>query len=475
MAARNPRVYLDVAIGTKAGGRVIFELFADVTPRTAENFRGLCTGEYGLGRTTKKPLCYEGCTFFRSMPGTVVQSGDFQFNNGDGGESIYGGHFNDEDFVRRHTQAGILSMANRGRNTNGSQFFVTLKRYPRFDGRHIAFGQVISGMDVIRAIGQVPVDADDRPRVPVTIVGSGEVGRANKSPADLTVQVGKQIVDMNEDIAPSGVRVTEASKGRALLAGKRGGAPEKESELTGSSHQSKLASASADAEDGEGGAAAVPARNERERRLFELRLRMNQGRTKNNKEVVDEQKRAADPDYGKKKAYESQKKEEKLEADEGDLDEKLLPGNLPKRKAYLLDSAETVEKKNARRKKGNPEAFGWDVFNAESLLRGHEKRLKHIGFDEAGYKEQKEKLKDDPSIFAGFGHKPTEAAKDRLQNAMEQMIEKRGQFSRRRDFIEDEDVTYINERNSIFNKKLQRYFGAYTEEMRQNLERGTAL
>jgi len=471
MALRKPRVYLDVSIGTKAGGRVVFELFTDITPRAAENFRGLCTGEYGIGRTTKKPLCYEGCKFFRSIKGTVVQSGDFQFNNGDGGESIYGGHFNDEDFVRRHTQAGILSMANRGRNTNGSQFFVTLKRHPRFDGRHIAFGQVISGMDVIRAIGQVPVDADDRPRVPVTIVGSGEVGRANKSPADLTVQLGKQIADMNENVVPSGARVPEAAKGRALLAGKRGGAPEKNSEPT----QSGLGSASADAEDGEGGSAVVPARNERERRLFELRLRMNQGRTKNSKEVIEEQKRDADPDYVKKKAYVSQKKEEKAEADEGDLEEKLLPGNLPKRKAYLLDSVEAVEKKDARRKKGNPESFGWDVFNAESLLRGHEKRLKHIGFDEEGYKEQKEKLKDDPSLFAGFGHKPTEAAKDRLQTAMEKMIEKRATFSRRRDFIEDEDVTYINERNRIFNKKMQRSFGAYTEEMRQNLERGTAL
>jgi len=372
-----------------------------------------------------------------------------------------------------------LSMANRGRNTNGSQFFVTLKRYPRLDGRHIAFGQVISGMEVIRAIGQVPVDPDDRPRVPVTIVGSGEVGRANKSPADLTVQVSKQIAVMNEDIAPSGASVTEAAKGRALLAGKRGGAPEKESEPTGSSYQSGLGSASADAEEGGGGSAAVPARNERERRLFELRLRMNQGRTKNSKEVIEEQKRAADPDYAKKKAYESKKKEEKEEkqggGDEGDAEEKPLPGNMPKRKAYLLQTVETVEKKDARKKKGNPEAFGWDVFNADSLLRGHEKRLKHIGFDEKGYKEQQEKLKDDPSLFAGFGHKPSEEAKDRLQGAIEKMIEKRGQFSRRRDFIEDEDVTYINDRNRIFNKKMQRYFGAYTEEMRQNLERGTAL
>lgn len=470
MMAKNPRVYLDITIGSRAGGRVVFELFADVTPRTAENFRGLCTGEYGKGRLTKKPLSYEGCSFFRSVKGTMVQSGDFQFNNGDGGESVYGGTFNDEDFSRRHTQGGILSMANKGRNSNGSQFFITLKRHPLLDGKHIAFGQVIAGMDVIRAIGQVPIDKDEKPRVPISIVGCGEVGRAKKSPANLHFQVEQHIADLNEEIAPTGAKVPEAHKAKAILAGKQGGAAVEDATPVG-----RKAGQEDEAED-EQGAATVPARNERERRLMELRLKMNKCRASNNKEVVEEQKRAADPEYAMKQARAEKKRErEEKEKEQEEGGDSSRGKALPKGKEYLLESVEMVEMKDAKKKKGNPDAFGWDVFNQESLLRAHEKRLKHISFDDKAYKEQQERLEQDSSMFGGFGHQPSEAAKDRLQNAMEKMMDKKKDFSRRRAHCEEEDVTYINERNRHFNRKMQRYFGAYTEEIRQNLERGTAL
>eukprot|EP00418_Pyrodinium_bahamense_P078314 CAMPEP_0179060360 /NCGR_PEP_ID=MMETSP0796-20121207/25827_1 /TAXON_ID=73915 /ORGANISM="Pyrodinium bahamense, Strain pbaha01" /LENGTH=481 /DNA_ID=CAMNT_0020757143 /DNA_START=87 /DNA_END=1532 /DNA_ORIENTATION=+ len=480
--AKNPRVYLDIAIGNRAGGRVLFELFADVTPRTAENFRGLCTGEYGQGRTTKRPLSYIGCSFFRSVKGVLVQSGDFQFNNGDGGESVYGGTFNDEDFSRRHTQGGILSMANRGRNSNGSQFFITLKRHPLLDGKHIVFGQVIGGMDVIRAIGQVPTDRDEKPRVPVTIVGSGEVGRANKSPANLHVQMEKHIADLNEELAPSGLKVPEAVKAKAILAGKQGGAVVLDS-APADRHLENRGEREDVTEDQEGTTTA-PARNERERRLLELRLKMNQCRASNSKEVVEEQKRAADPDYAKRRAGEQQQQQQQQQQQlerNGKAGGQEANGEasqqrqLPKGKEHLLDTVETVEMRDAKRKKGNPDAFGWDVFNQDSLLRAHEKRLKHISFDEKAYKEQKDKLQEDTSLFAGFGYKPTEEAKDRLQAAIEKIHEKKKEFSRRRDYCAEEDVTYINERNRHFNRKMQRAFGAYTEEIRQNLERGTAL
>eukprot|EP01068_Selenidium_serpulae_P017736 Selendium_serpulae@DN6402_c0_g2_i3.p1 len=109
----NTEVFLDVAIGNKAGGRIVFQLFTDITPKTAENFRGLCTGEYGLAQKSKKPLHYVGCKFFRVLPGFIIQSGDFVSNTGDGGESVYHGAFRDENFSRRHAQAGVLSMARR--------------------------------------------------------------------------------------------------------------------------------------------------------------------------------------------------------------------------------------------------------------------------------------------------------------------------------------------------------------------------
>lgn len=473
MPAR-PRVYMDVSIGGRGGGRVIFELFTDLTPRTAENFRGLCTGEYGIGRNTKKKLCYEGCLFFRSVKDFMVQSGDFQFNTGDGGESIYGGTFNDEDFSRRHTQGGVLSMANKGRNTNASQFFITLSRAQRLDNKHIVFGQVVDGMDVIRAISKVPVDRDERPRVPIKIVGCGELGTKKGNQADPTLQLSKDIEKLTEEVAPP--EPNYAQKAKAILKGGQGGAAVEEEKPSGSAASSK-------AQEPDSGAGMAPPKNEREKKLYELRLRMNQGRQKNNKEVIEEQKRNNDPDYFKKQDWRAKRALEeengikrKGKDEEEDTDTPKV-GAVPKGKDYLNETVEVVEMREAKKKKGNPDAFGWDVFNQDSLYRAHDKRLKHMHFDENAYKAQKEAAGSgaESSMVPGFGFQPSQEAKDRLQEAMDIATDKKGKFSRRRQFIEEEDATYVNERNRNFNKKLQRAFGAYTEETRQNLERGTAL
>lgn len=471
MPKHHPRVYIDVSIGGRGGGRVVFELFYDLTPRTAENFRGLCTGEYGTGKRTKKPLSYTGCSFFRSVKDFMVQSGDFQFNNGDGGESIYGGTFNDEDFSRRHTQGGVLSMANKGRNTNGSQFFVTLKRCQRLDNKHIAFGQVVDGMDVIRAISKVPIDRDEKPRVPIMIVGSGELGTKNSNQADPTLQLSNQIAKLQEEAFPTDVSVNNAEKAKAILKGAQGGA---------AIEDDKASSSSKPTEESDPGAAMAPPRNDRERKLHELRMKMNAGRTKNSKEVIEEQKRNSDPEYARKQAegrYKRGLAEE--EAKKDDAGDGAKPGALPKGKDYLNDTVEQVEMREAKKgKKGNPDQFGWDVFNQDSLYRAHDKRLKHVEFDDKGYKEQQEKIKSgaaESTMVDGFGMVPTEEAKDRLRDAMDGVIAQKKKFSRRRMHIADEDSTYVNERNRHFNKKLQRAFGAHTEETRQNLERGTAL
>mmetsp|Transcript_58390 Transcript_58390/g.126320 ORF Transcript_58390/g.126320 Transcript_58390/m.126320 type:complete len:472 (+) Transcript_58390:65-1480(+) len=469
---KNPRVFLDISIGNRTGGRVVFELFADITPRTAENFRALCTGEYGVSRTTRKRLCYEGCSFFRSSK-NLVQAGDLHADSGAGGESIYGPTFNDEDFTRRHTQAGILSMANKGRNSNGSQFMVLLKRAPQFDGRNIVFGQVVDGMDVIRAIAQVPTSLDERPRVPITIVGCGQVDRKTRNQADPHLQVQRSIADMTEEAAPTGVKVPAATQAKSILAGKQGGAavPD-DSEGSGKRRHP---------EEGDEGAATRPARNEKERKLFELRLRMNQCRSANNKEVVEEQKRVADPEYAKRKAEERHKqaleKEEGATGKEGREVGQKEPraGSLPDGKAHLLDTLEAVEARESKKKKTDPDTFGWDVFNQDSLARAHEKRLKHLEFDQGAYDEQKQELAASNSVYAGLDFKATEAAKDRLQSAMDKMEKKKKDFSRRRNFVSEEDCNFINERNRFFNKKMERAFGAYTTEARQNLERGTAL
>ncbi|KIJ70360.1 hypothetical protein HYDPIDRAFT_105069 [Hydnomerulius pinastri MD-312] len=166
-----PIVFMDVNIGETPAGRIKMELFSDIVPKTAENFRQLCTGEC---RRDARPQGYKNATFHR-VPNFMCQGGDFLNGDGTGSFSIYGKNFPDENFQEKHTGPGLLSMANSGVNTNGCQFFITTAKCDFLDGKHVVFGKVIDGMLTLRKIENVPTGPNNRPKLVVKITECGEM------------------------------------------------------------------------------------------------------------------------------------------------------------------------------------------------------------------------------------------------------------------------------------------------------------
>ncbi|KAG0167894.1 Peptidyl-prolyl cis-trans isomerase H [Apophysomyces sp. BC1034] len=183
MSLDRPIVFFDIAIGDVPIGRMKMELYSDIVPKTAENFRQLCTGEYKFYLTTSSsfyrrnglPQGYKNCIFHRVIKDFMVQGGDFLKGDGTGLTSIYGDRFEDENFSVKHNQAGLLSMANSGPNTNGCQFFITCDNCEFLDGKHVVFGRLIDGLLTLRKIENVSTGPNNRPKLPVKITECGEM------------------------------------------------------------------------------------------------------------------------------------------------------------------------------------------------------------------------------------------------------------------------------------------------------------
>jgi len=458
MSRKYPKVYLDITIGTKPAGRIVFELFTDLTPKTAENFRGLCTGEYGnvgMGARTKR-LHFLNSSFHRIVEGFALQGGDITNGDGTGGASIYGPTFADENFHRKHACAGLLSMANRGRNTNSSQFFVTLKASPHLDGKHVVFGQVIEGMETVRKLAKVPVDMNDKPKIPVVIVDCGEIGHAKDflryDPFQKSVQ--DEMEQIKKGMKEAQDKFIESQKG-----GKDTG---EDTEEQNKGDQEESQEKNAEDEDETDVVAPIASRLNEEKyaKLQAIKMRINEARKLNNQAVLEEERKMNDPTYEKvqkAKKWNEKKKEIQEENEFKGIDEG---------KEYLNTTAIKADSIVGHQKKKKGETFGWDVFNEDSLFNAYKKRLKTMPH----YKE----LYDKQMEF-GADFEPSEERKQKLVDDLQAQAEKREKFSRRRKFYEDEDIDYINDRNRVYNKKLERAFGKYAAEIKLNLERGTAL
>mmetsp|Transcript_23155 Transcript_23155/g.39728 ORF Transcript_23155/g.39728 Transcript_23155/m.39728 type:complete len:166 (+) Transcript_23155:3-500(+) len=165
---------MDIRVGGKELGRLTFELYKDIVPKTAENFYMLCGGK-GYCKKTGHHRNYKGCNFHRIIPGFMIQGGDYVFNNGRGGESIYGPKFPDENFKVKHNKPFLLSMANSGPDSNGSQFFITTVPCPHLNGKHVVFGEVVKGHDVVQQMEAVGTE-EGKTKTRVIITDCGRIG-----------------------------------------------------------------------------------------------------------------------------------------------------------------------------------------------------------------------------------------------------------------------------------------------------------
>ena len=502
---------MDFVAGNTALGRIEIELFFDITPQTCENFRGLCTGEYGDGHVYRKKLSYKGTKIFQVVDGKYMIGGDIVYNSGRGGESIYGEFFKDENFKRRHACGGLLSMNNFGRDKNNSQFIITIKACPQLDDKHVVFGHVVKGMEVIKEISKIPTDMNNRPKVKIFVFNCGDFDfKRTKFQGDIFKETIDEVIRIRtekEKIKIMGPE--EISEYKKQLKEKKEEEEKKENEYNFNKDDSNIDKNQLDIRGNNLIDDLINNNNNKKDNINNINydeeeeeeddesndnnklnknkkidndimneyestlLKINEAINLNTKEVnlsnyINSNHGLINQDNnyiyinGKRTDKSWAKKEEETK-------NILMAKGIPENKQYLLESINQNEKKaNYLNKKKKREIKGNDLFTTEAYYRAYKKRSRVLPFDKDLYDDEMENGISKNKI-------QNDIKKELLGNDMKQQIEKRSQFSRRRPILEEDEVDYINERNQKYNRKLHRFFGKESKEVKNNMERRTAL
>ena len=418
--------FLTIGLGAVKIGTLEIELFAGTVPKTVVNF------EHHLKKN------FKGCKFHRIIKGFMAQGGDFTNGDGTGGTSIYGKSFPDESFQHKHNARGILSMANSGPDSNGSQFFITFKPTPHLDGKHVVFGKVIAGEDVLRTMENVATGRDNVPKVPVVILNCGVLGEIEQPDSkEIAANDDNEIdLDGDEEVEEDSVPAPDPAEDDVEVEVKGGSLKE---------------------------------------RLLRLKRKMNQARQLNRQEVQREGERLGSEE-GKVKEQQRLAKEDKKrrEAEWQSRNSKALA--VASRVGYddgkfLVEPAEKslarTQKREATEERNRFHVK--DYHNPEGQHRHYERNVKSI----PTRLDRSETDTYNPISAATTSSDQADGAK-RLANELKRRIENQKKKRERVEF-EGEDVTHINKRNKHFNKKISRNYDKSTAEIRQNLERGTAL
>ena len=440
------RAYFEISIGKRQVGRLNLVLYDSSVPKTVQNFSTLITKGF-----------YNDCKFHRVIPGFMAQGGDYTKGNGTGGLSIFGKEFEDENFQQAHDKRGILSMANSGPNTNGSQFFITFKPTPFLDNKHVVFGYVEGGEEILKAMEGVPTGRNDVPNIPVLISSCGVVEDFNVTPERHDSDADEIKLDDDEEKVAKPLNL--ASKKDEIKV-----------DTNDSNNENELEADEKD--DGKPKTKKQLIMN----RIRRLKMKTNQAKQLNRQEVQREGERLGCLEgmakERKRLAIDDKKRREKEWEIQNTLAFQIATEHGVDGKHMVEQASESIRKTIDRTEKAVTNQFSVkDYHNPEGQHRNYQRNLSSLPKSQDYSGDTTATF--NPIMKATDRREEVQGAK-RLAGELKRRLEKQAKKRALPEF-EGSDVSYINQRNKRFNQKISRNYDEATAEIKQNLERGTAL